>query len=78
MDGHDGARAAGYSEAGEDDEDDEEEQEGSAVGLQGAKLPPIVSGASELGKRKVKKKKKKKKKTKGSGKRDGKRSDQWG
>ncbi|XP_004594090.2 protein LIAT1 [Ochotona princeps] len=70
MDGHSGARAAGYSEAGEDDDDEDEEQEGGAVGLQGAKLPPIVSGTSELGKRKVKKKKKKKKKTKGSGKRD--------
>ncbi|XP_062031080.1 protein LIAT1 [Lepus europaeus] len=68
MDGHSAARAAGFSEVGEDEED-EEEREGSSAGLQGARLPPIVGGASDAAKQKVKKKKKKKK-TKGSGKRD--------
>ncbi|XP_051037434.1 protein LIAT1 isoform X2 [Phodopus roborovskii] len=68
MAGRGGTGAAEYGEEGEDEEG-EEAREGGAEGSPGSKLPPIVSTASELAKRKVKKKKKKKK-TKGSGKGD--------
>uniref|UniRef100_A0A8D1LKW2 Protein LIAT1 n=1 Tax=Sus scrofa TaxID=9823 RepID=A0A8D1LKW2_PIG len=60
---------AGTSGCGEEGEDEEEEREGSAVGSQGSRLPPIAGCSAELSKRKVKKKRKKKK-TKGSGKGD--------
>ena len=66
-------RGAGTSGCGEEGEDEEEEREGSAVGSQGSRLPPIAGCSAELSKRKVKKKRKKKK-TKGSGKGDGKKN----
>ncbi|XP_037665495.1 protein LIAT1 isoform X1 [Choloepus didactylus] len=67
MDRRGGVGAADGGGEGEDDDDEEEKWGGGAADSQGARLPPIAGGTSELPKRKVKKKKKKKK-NKGSSK----------